>query len=188
MDSNSADSTTPHKISWVGASPCPLRETANTAAIAARAPRMLPAEIAQTPSEANVPSSSTAVAPTLAPDDTPSRNGSARAFRTRTCTTVPAVVRAAPTSAASSTRGTRICQTMVPVTVSSGRPVSWPAMTCQTCAWLSATGPAPTPSAMVTISSTAQAPRTRASGTRSPARGRSLARASYIAHPPDFGG
>ena len=48
---------------------------------------MLPAEIAHTPSEANAPSSSTAVAPTLAPADTPSKNGSARAFLTRTCTT-----------------------------------------------------------------------------------------------------
>ena len=119
-DSNRADKTTPHKISCVGARPRPLRETANTAAIAASAPRMLPAEIAHTPSDANTPSSSTAVAPTLAPDDTPSRNGSARALRTRTCTTAPAVVKAAPTTAASSTRGSRICHTMIPATLFSG--------------------------------------------------------------------
>jgi len=149
---------------------------------------MLSAEIAHTPSEANAPSRSTAVAPTLAPDDTPSRNGSARAFRTRTCTTEPAVVRAAPTRAASRTRGTRICQTMVPVTVLTGRPVTWPMMTCQTPAGLRATDPTPTPSVMVTTSNTPQAPRTKASGTRSPARGRSLARASRMIHPPDFGG
>jgi hypothetical protein len=119
-DSNSAESTTPHKMSWVGASPGPDRETRNTAAIAASAPSTLPTEIAHTPSEANAPSSSTAVAPTLAPDDTPSRNGSASALRTRTWTTEPAVVSAAPTTAASSTRGSRICQTMIPATEFSG--------------------------------------------------------------------
>src|ERR1700729_4134131 len=76
-DSNSADSTTPHKISCVGARPRPERETRNTAAIAPSAPSTLPAEIAHTPSDANTPNSSTAVAPTLAPDETPSTNGSA---------------------------------------------------------------------------------------------------------------
>ena len=122
-DSNSADSTTPHKISWVGASARPVRETRNTAPIATSAPSTLPAEIAHTPSEAKAPNSSTAVAPTLAPDETPSRNGSASALRTRTWTTVPAVVSAAPTTAASSTRGSRICQTIASATLSGG----WPA-------------------------------------------------------------
>ena len=122
-DSNRADSTTPHKMSWVGASARPWRETRKTAAIAPSAPSTLPAEMAQTPSEANAPNSSTAVAPTLAPDETPSRNGSARALRTRTCTTVPAVVSAAPTTAASSTRGSLICQTMASATLYPGWPV-----------------------------------------------------------------
>ena len=117
-DSNSAESTTPHRISWVGASWRPVRETRNTAAMAPSAPSTLPTESAQIPSEANAPNSSTAVAPTLAPEDTPSRNGSARALRTRACTTVPAVVSAAPTTAASSTRGSRICQTISSATVS----------------------------------------------------------------------
>src|SRR3984957_10881962 len=54
-DSNRADKTTPHKMSWVGASARPWRETRKTAAIAPRAPSTLPAEIAQTPSEANAP-------------------------------------------------------------------------------------------------------------------------------------
>ena len=74
------------------------------------------------PSEAKAPNKSTAVAPTLAPEETPSRKGSARALRTRTWTTVPAVVRAAPTTAASSTRGRRICQTISSATVFFGWP------------------------------------------------------------------
>ena len=53
---------------------------------------MSPAEIAHTPSEANARDRRTDITPTLAPDDTPSKNGSARAFLTRTCTTDPAVV------------------------------------------------------------------------------------------------
>jgi hypothetical protein len=116
-DSNSTESTTPHKISWVGDSARSWRETRNTAPIAIRAPSTLPAEIAQAPSEANAPNSSTAVAPTLAPEDTPSRNGSASALRTRTWTTVPAVARVAPTRAASSTRGSRISQTIASATL-----------------------------------------------------------------------
>jgi hypothetical protein len=64
--------------------------------------------------------SGSAVAPTLAPEDTPSRYGSARALRTRTWTTVPAVASVAPTSAASSTRGSRISQTIASATVSRG--------------------------------------------------------------------
>jgi hypothetical protein len=35
-------------------------------------------------------------------------------LRTSACTTVPAVVSAAPTTAASSTRGSRICHTIAP--------------------------------------------------------------------------
>ena len=85
--------------------------------MAAMEPRTLPTEMAQIPSDAKAPKSSTAVAPTLAPEETPRRNGSARALRTMTCTTVPAVVSAAPTSAARSTRGRRICQTISSATV-----------------------------------------------------------------------
>src|SRR5580658_5809257 len=166
-DSNIADRTTPHRISWVGASCRPFRDTRNTAAMAASAPRTLPTEIAHIPSDANAPRSRTAVAPTLAPDDTPSRNGSASALRTSTWTTDPAVVRAAPTTAASSTRGSRICQTMMPATVLSGWPDNWLAMTCQTAAGLSGTDPMPTPAVIVISSSTAQAPSTSGSGVRS---------------------
>ena len=64
--------------------------------MAAMAPRTLPTDRAHTPREANAPNSNTAVAPTLAPEDTPSRNGSARALRTIAWTTVPAVVRRRP--------------------------------------------------------------------------------------------
>jgi hypothetical protein len=109
-------------MSWVGDRVRPWRDTRKTAAIAPSAPSTLPKEMAQKPSEAKAPNSSTAVAPTLAPEDTPSRNGSARAFRTRTCTTVPAVVRAAPTTAASSTRGSLISQTMASATLLLGCP------------------------------------------------------------------
>ena len=149
-DSNRAESTTPHRISWVGANCRPVRETRNTAAIAPRAPRTLPTESAHTPSEANAPNSSTAVAPTLAPEDTPSRNGSARALRTSACTTVPAVVRAAPTTAASSTRGRRICHTISSATVSGcGCPGRWSTTTCQTAPGLSETDPTATPRVIV---------------------------------------
>ena len=116
-DSNRAESTTPHKMSWVGASARPVRDTKKTAAMAPSAPITLPTEIAHTPSEAKAPNRSTAVAPTLAPEDTPSRNGSASALRTSTWTTVPAVVRAAPTAAASRTRGSLISQTIASATL-----------------------------------------------------------------------
>jgi hypothetical protein len=85
-DSKSAESTTPHKMSWVGASCLPVRDTRKTADIAAKAPSTLPNEIAHTPREAKAPNSRTAVAPTLAPEEIPRRNGSTRALRTRTCT------------------------------------------------------------------------------------------------------
>ena len=49
----------------------------------------LPNDSAHRPSEANAPNSSTVVAPTLAPEEIPSRNGSASALRTSTCTTRP---------------------------------------------------------------------------------------------------
>jgi hypothetical protein len=108
------------------------------------------------PSDANAPNSSTAVAPTLAPEETPRRNGSARALRTSTCTTVPAVVSAAPTTAASSTRGRRICQTISSATVFFGWPARWSTMTCHTAPGLRETDPMPTPRVMVTTRSTAQ--------------------------------
>ena len=101
----------------MGANWRPVRDTRNTAAMAPMAPSTLPTDSAHNPSEAKAPNSSTAVAPTLAPEDTPSRNGSANELRTRACTTVPAVVSAAPTKAASSTRGTRICHTISSATV-----------------------------------------------------------------------
>ncbi len=88
--------------------------------MAPMAPSTLPTDRAHTPREANAPKSNTAVAPTLAPEDTPSRNGSARALRTIAWTTVPAVVNAAPTSAASSTRGRRICHTISSATEALG--------------------------------------------------------------------
>ena len=164
-DSNRADRTTPHRINWVGASWRPVRETRNTAAMAPSAPSTLPTDRAHTPSDANAPNSSTAVAPTLAPEDTPSRNGSARALRTSACTTVPAVVSAAPTTAASSTRGRRICQTISSRhRVGLRVPEMWSTTTCQTAAGLSATDPIATPRVIVTTRSTAQPASTRREG------------------------
>src|SRR6202034_228924 len=79
-DSKSAESTTPTKMSWVGASWWRERDTRKTAPIAPRAPRMLPKETAQIPSEAKAPNRSTAVAPTLAPEEIPSGRGAAQAL------------------------------------------------------------------------------------------------------------
>src|SRR5579859_7922939 len=70
-DSNSDESTTPHRISWDGANSRPLRDTRNTAPMAANAPATLPADRAHTPSDAKAPNRRTDVAPTLAPEDTP---------------------------------------------------------------------------------------------------------------------
>lgn len=52
--SKNAAITTPHRMSWVGAMLPPCLATANTAAIATSAPRMLPADTAHRPSEAKV--------------------------------------------------------------------------------------------------------------------------------------
>ena len=136
-----------------------------------RAPSTLPTESAHTPSDAKAPKSSTEVAPTLAPEDTPSRNGSARALRTKACTTVPAVVSAAPTTAASSTRGRRICHTISSATVTVlGRPVRWLTTTCHTARGLKPTDPTATPIVMATIRSSAHPLSTIENGRR-PRRG-----------------
>ena len=79
---------------------------------APNAPIIAPKLSAHTPAPANSPVVMTAVAPTLAPDDTPSRWGSARALRTRVCTTAPATARPAPTARPSSTRGALIPHTI----------------------------------------------------------------------------
>ena len=55
----------------------------------------------------------TAVAPTAAPEDTPSRYGSASGLRTSVWIPAPAIARPAPTTIASSERGRRRFQTMV---------------------------------------------------------------------------
>jgi len=136
---------------------CPdSRATAKTSTIASRAPAMLLTERAQSPRDANTPNSSTAVAPTLAPDDTPSRNGSASALRTRAWTTVPAVVSAAPTIIASSTRGSRICQMISSATTSGLRPPKRCAASTDQTSWgLSATDPTTTPTSAAASNATA---------------------------------
>ena len=136
--------------------------------MAAMAPRTLPTDRAHTPREANAPKSNTAVAPTLAPEDTPSRNGSARALRTIAWTTVPAVVNAAPTRAASSTRGRRICHTISSATELFGRDRQmWSAMTCHTWAGLKRTDPMAMPSTITAASTSVRPASTALSGARS---------------------
>ena len=53
-----------------------------------------------------------AVAPRAAPDETPIRPGSARGLRNMPCRAAPATARALPTSTASTTRGSRMAQTI----------------------------------------------------------------------------
>lgn len=81
--------------------------------MAASAEANADADSAQTPSPANAPSRITALAPTAAPEEMPRTNGSASALRTMACTATPTAARPAPTTAPSSTRGSRISQTMV---------------------------------------------------------------------------
>lgn len=107
-------SAVPVRISRSGVSPCVAeRATAYTIAIATSAEQNADTDSAHTPSPANAPSRMTALAPTAAPDEIPSTNGSASALRTIACTATPTVASPAPTTAASTTRGSRISQTIV---------------------------------------------------------------------------
>ena len=76
------------------------------------------------PLPARKPRASTAVAPTLAPDETPSRYGSARGLRTSVWIAAPARPRPAPTTMARTTRGARSPHTIASSVRSDGaRPV-----------------------------------------------------------------
>ena len=181
-DSKRAESTTPHKINWVGASCWLLLEMRKTVAMAARAPSTLPTEIAQMPSEAKAPNSRTAVAPTLAPEDTPRRNGSASALRTRAWTTVPAVVQ----RRADHRREQYPGQANVPDDLVSHRVVRMAGDMVHDDlphhAGLSETDPMPTPRVTVVASSRVHPTNTTHSGRRS--RRRRAARAGALP-PPD---
>ncbi len=69
--------------------------------------------LAYAPNPANAPIRITALAPTAVPDEMPSTNGSASALRTHGLHRHPTAARPPPTTAASTTRGSRISQTMV---------------------------------------------------------------------------
>ncbi len=75
---------------------------------------------AQTPSAPMAPKMRTALAPTAAPEEMPSTNGSASALRTMAWTATPMADSPAPTTAASTARGRRSSQTMVYAGTSSG--------------------------------------------------------------------
>ncbi len=81
--------------------------------MAASAETNADADSAHTPSPAKAPSRMTALAPTAAPEEMPSTKGSASALRTMACTATPTVESPAPTTAARTTLGSRISQTMV---------------------------------------------------------------------------
>lgn len=90
----------------------PERARKYTATSAARAPQN-----AATGRE-NIPNrvtwkTRTSTAPTDAPDETPSSIGSASGLRTRACSAMPDTDRPAPTTPASSTRGSRTSTTIV---------------------------------------------------------------------------
>ncbi len=87
--------------------------TAKTTTMAASAPSNAAPDNAYSPAAPSEPNSSTAVAPTEAPEDTPSTYGSASGLRTSAWMVTSAAVRPAPATAASSTRGRRSCHTAV---------------------------------------------------------------------------
>ena len=109
---NAEDSTTPDRISRNGVSPPCAMVMAYTVAVATSAPISAPPERAYSPRLLKRPNVKTAVAPTLAPDDTPSKYGSASGFRTRVCIATPASDRPAPTINANTPRGARSSHTI----------------------------------------------------------------------------
>ena len=109
---NAEDSTTPDRIRRNGVSPPCAMVMAYTVAVATSAPISAPPERAYNPRLLKRPNVKTAVAPTLAPDDTPSKYGSASGFRTRVCIATPASDRPAPTINANTPRGARSSHTI----------------------------------------------------------------------------
>ena len=115
-DSKSAESTTPQRMSWWAQVYAPTRDQEH-GRHGGHGAHDAPYRDGPDPERREGPEEQHRGGTALAPEETPRRNGSARALRTMTCTTVPAVVSAAPTTAASSTRGRRICQTISSATV-----------------------------------------------------------------------
>ncbi len=90
----------------------PVRAVAYTSTSAPRAPTKAATDREAGPKRVN-PNTMTETAPSDAPEETPSRYGSASGLRTRACRAVPITARPAPVTAPSSTRGARTSTTMV---------------------------------------------------------------------------
>ena len=90
----------------------PVRAVAYTSRSAPRAPPKAAIGREAAPKRVN-PNTSTETAPSDAPEETPSRYGSASGLRTSACRAVPITARPAPVTAPSSTRGARTSNTMV---------------------------------------------------------------------------
>src|ERR1051325_2023221 len=93
----------------------PTRDSRYTARPVARAPRKATTGTPSPASAAPPPPRVTTIAPSAAPEDTPMMAGSASGFRNNPWNTAPAVASAAPTSAASSTLGSRSWNRITPV-------------------------------------------------------------------------
>ena len=102
-----ADTVIPARIVRDGEIGPRLRASSRVSVSAASAPRN-----AATVGMIATPSVSAATAPTDAPEERPSRYGSARTFRVSACITAPDTANAAPTAAAVSTRVRRISHTI----------------------------------------------------------------------------
>src|SRR5690606_6121205 len=111
-----------------------------------------------TPNPDSTPSVMTAVAPTAAPADTPSRYGSASGLRTRACISAPARARPAPTTAARIERGNRNSQMMTAYPASTSAPVSRPSTVRHTSPSGMCSAPKTIDTMMLTTVSTASTP------------------------------
>src|SRR5690606_38976970 len=121
----------------------------------------------------NSPNTTTAAAPTEAPEETPRMNGSASGLRTSDCTAAPTAARPAPTTAASSTRGVRTCQ-MIVYEVTSSALIEPPVSAAQMYRTVLPGGAGAAPCDVASGTGTASTPvSAAASGTARPRPGRS---------------
>src|SRR5450830_654644 len=160
----SCEIASPARTARPGVSTPPVRASVSVATSASSAPAN-----AATGSRRPIPTTSTATAPSEAPDDRPSRYGSARGLRVRLCITAPPSARPAPTAAAVSTRGRRRSHTIASVrrgTLAVDSPRCRPIARSTSAAAMSA-GPMVTATTTVAISTTTRTGRTSRSGGRS---------------------
>ncbi|ABA50457.1 hypothetical protein BURPS1710b_3207 [Burkholderia pseudomallei 1710b] len=124
------DTATPASSKRSGSSRPRRYASAITSAVAASAPANAANDSVNGPNAAPRPNVA-ATAPSIAPELTPSRCGSASRFAVAACSATPTIASVAPTSAASSARGNLICQTML----SSANDAPLRASVSATCAW-----------------------------------------------------